>query len=150
MLMFIFCFHQRRLLLTAFWRAKHARWDVCLLLLCINVFSIIPSTSSAPFIRSIFPPALLQCVLLWFLVPFLNFLLCLLRPSLHCFCGSVLRVLRRRSPDSVHPVSPAGSPRGWLPAPPETRHFQGLQHSVLPRCPLCPCTKLWPGLNTQR
>lgn len=78
---------------------------------------------------------------------FLFFLLLPLHPSLHCFCGSVLSVLWRRSADSVHPVSPAGSPRSWLPAPPETCHFQGLQHSVLP---LCPCTKLWPGHSTER
>lgn len=144
--MFIFCFHQRRLLMTASWRAKNMPDEMS----CINVFSVISSTTSVPFISSIFPPALIHCVFLWFLVPFLNFLLCLLRPSLYCFCGSVLCVLRRRSSDSVHPMSPAGSPLSWLPAPPETHHFQGLQHSVLPCCHLFPCTKPWPGLNTQR
>lgn len=47
-----------------------------------------------------------------------------------CWCSpisvSVLRVLWRWSPDSVHPVSPARSPRSWLPSPPEACHFQGV------------------------
>lgn len=67
---------------------------------------------------------------------------------------SVLRVLWRWSPDSVHPVSPTRSPCSWLPAPPEACHFQGLQHTLLPRCSPGSSTTAWPGhscwTNTER
>lgn len=136
MLMFIFCFPQRRSLLAVYWGAETCQMTYFVFFLSpLHLLLIIFSYS--------------QSVSVTFL-KFLLFLLHPLCPFLYCFCGSVLSVLWRRSPDSVHPVSPSGSPRSWLPAPPETCHFPGLQHSVLPLCPLYPCTKLQPGHSTER
>lgn len=134
------CFHQRRYLLTACWRASTC-WMGCLfsssvLCLCIALSSILSPPSSPPFMMiPCSPRASMFDLLPLFISVFsasstshcaLRFCLCL------SVTVSVLCVLWRRSPDSVHPVSTARSPCSWLPAPPEACHFQGLQHTLLP------------------
>lgn len=137
------CFHQRRYLLTACWGASTCRmgclffssvlcvWIDCSSFLSLSVFGAFyddffvslcfgawhhpPIYISVPFFSTLFS----------FCSPFF-----LPPPRSLCYfsftVGSVLCVLWWRSPDSLHPVSTARSPRGRLPEPPEAHHVQGL------------------------
>lgn len=109
-------------LLTARWRAS-ACWTACLFsssALCLS--STLSSASPRPplsFSGRAPSPICIPVSLL--LIPACS------------SSGPVLRVLWRGGPVPVHPMSPARASRSWLPALPEARHVQGLQHAVLPR-----------------
>lgn len=134
------CFHQRSYLLTACWRASTC-WMGCLfsssvLCLCIALSSILSPPSSPPFMMIPCSPCASTFDLppLFISVTFVQLPQLLIVLFIFCVCLSVLCVLWRRSPGSVHPVSASGSPCGRLPASPEACHFQGLQHTLLPCC----------------